>query len=70
MRSKVNLIYSEKALGSTTKSDHPAYSCEKAPWAFVSGVEPLNLYYSCFVLVKELPLDPAGTGVGLGSLNT
>ena len=25
------------------KSDHPGYCCERAPWALVTGVEPLNL---------------------------
>ena len=24
------------------KSDHPGYSFERAPWALVTGVEPLN----------------------------
>jgi hypothetical protein len=27
------------------KSDHPGYSCERAPWALITGVEPLNYYY-------------------------
>jgi hypothetical protein len=26
----------------TGKNDHPGYSCERAQWALVTGVEPLN----------------------------
>jgi hypothetical protein len=28
---------------SIQKSDHPGYSFERAPWALITGVEPLNL---------------------------
>src|ERR1035438_495760 len=27
------------------KNDHPGYSCERAPWALVTGVGPLNCLF-------------------------
>ncbi len=46
------------------KNDHPGYSCERAQWALVTGVGPLNCYHgrhplrSCQPKAKRYPIIP------------